>query len=158
MRALPPAVSSTIGSGRRLRTRRLVAERPPDARFLVGAPFFAHACTSHLYRLACSPQRVHERAVRYALLYVALYIPSEARCNFLRVASYAASSSGIGTDSIIAIRPRGAFSYARATTTRCTPERRVFTNPGKIVQPVSGTCLAPVKSVIRPIGPVSVIP
>ena len=88
-----------------------------------------------LYRLACSPQRVHERAVQYALLYAALYIPSEATCNFLRVASYAASSVRIATDSIIAIRPRGAFSYARATTTRCTPERRVFTNPGKIVQP-----------------------
>jgi hypothetical protein len=77
LRACPPSFSATIGSAHGLCTRQRTAATVPTRAFgALHTSLHAHArriCSAR----ACSPQRVHEGAVQYALLYTVLYIPSE---------------------------------------------------------------------------------
>ena len=96
-----------------------------------------HVSVAHRDRLYVSPWRAYERAqyILYDTLY--FYIPSERTVEILWVASYAASSATIAAKSIIAFLCEiGYFANCVFSGVR-TPLFLVFTNPGKIVQPVT---------------------
>ena len=100
MRAAQLFSSSTSGRGRCVRSDRLGRRGRSTRAFWPADRSLMLMSAAHMYRLACSPWRAHERgpSILYDTMY--LYALSEPTCDFLWVASYDASSAAIAQKSI----------------------------------------------------------